>query len=509
MTTSKAQSSSYMLKHVMNSGLVLNIINIIVLFVLLLAADFTSPLHPRFVELGDTDIFRLAGKVWSEGGLPYVDYWDHKGPLIFFTNFLGFFFGDENGVFWVDFVLMAISIMLIRRITAMMPGTGTLFRQELVTWVTIVWIIALLLPSLDMTETVCLPFLLASLYTALREFLTLSQNKDHMPRLSTAFTQGLALAACLMTRVTNGIAVCVTTVFLIVMVCARQQWMCLLRCLGMFLVGFAVLTVPFSVYFAAHGAFSDMIYATITYNLSYASGSSSALSEGPLTAVLILTVPLAMTLMSVLSVFLLKRIRIVDATVFATGLAFIVLFLKAEPYPHYAVIAAVFIPVLASQLYAMSASHASVHTSIASDGRTVTALLCVAMVAFFGFGVNQFRHAISRPVYENLVVEKVVKQANGKVALYDISAMAYLRYDIAPVYRFANLQDWQGEFSEEYRSMLLDDYRTNKAEYIVVGNTGKEPLIQPILEASYVPVEQASSSEGLITVWKLNSQKVK
>lgn len=217
-----------------------------------------------------------------------------------------------------------------------------------------IWIIVLMFPTMDMTETVCLPFLLFALHAALREFFAFSQDKNHEPHLPTAFAQGLALAACLMTRVTNGIAVCVATI-LIVIVCMRRQWMSLLQCLGMFLVGFAVLTVPFSIYFAVHGAFGDMVYATVTYNLSYASGgSSSALSGGALTTMLILIVPLVMIFVSDLSACFSKRVRTIDAMVFAAGLAFIVLFLKSEPYPHYAMIAAVFIPVLALQLYTLT-----------------------------------------------------------------------------------------------------------------------------------------------------------
>ena len=511
MTVAKVRPSHIRSKRRINQGLVLDVINVGVLFVLLLIADFTSPLHPRFVRLGDSNIFRLAGKVWFDGGLPYVNYWDHKGPLIFFANFLGFFFGNENGVFWIDFALVAVSIVLIRHIAAMMPGIGTIPRQELVTWSTMIWIIVLMMPTMNMTETVCLPFLLLALYTALNELLSFSQDKNHEPHLSTAFAQGLALAACLMTRVTNGTAVCVATVFLIVMVCMRREWMSLLQCLGMFLIGFAVLTVPFSVYFAVHGAFGDMVYATVIYNLSYASGSSSALSGGLLTAMLILIVPLAMIFVSVLSACFSKRVQTIDAMVFTAGLAFIVLFLKSEPYLHYAMIASVFIPVLASQLYTLSASHTSAHAFIVLDSRIVTALLCAAMVISSGYGINQFRHVISMPVYENSVVEETAKRANGRIALYNISSMAYLRYDITPVYRFANLQDWQGSFSEKYRSMLLDEYQTNKAEYIVVGEAeGKgKPLIQPILEANYVPVNHGSSPEGPITVWKLNNQKVK
>ena len=67
MTVPKVWSSHIRSKHEMNPGLVLDTINIGILFVLLLVTDFTSPMHPRFIRLGDSNVFRLAGKVWFDG----------------------------------------------------------------------------------------------------------------------------------------------------------------------------------------------------------------------------------------------------------------------------------------------------------------------------------------------------------------------------------------------------------------------------------------------------------
>lgn len=84
---------------VRGGAIVFGVLNGAVLFFLLLLLDFTSPLHLRFIQLGDSDIFRLAGRIWATSGLPYVDYWDHKGSLIFHKHARHLLTGNEHGVF--------------------------------------------------------------------------------------------------------------------------------------------------------------------------------------------------------------------------------------------------------------------------------------------------------------------------------------------------------------------------------------------------------------------------
>ena len=59
--------------------------------VLITLTDILSPIYPRVLETWYSDqyIFELTGKMWAEGGVPYVDFWDQKGPLIFLFNMLG------------------------------------------------------------------------------------------------------------------------------------------------------------------------------------------------------------------------------------------------------------------------------------------------------------------------------------------------------------------------------------------------------------------------------------
>lgn len=95
------------------------------------------------------------------------------------------------------------------------------------------------------------------------------------------------------------------------------------------------------------------------------------------------------------------------------------------------------------------------------------------------------------PVFARSTVSHV-KSYSDSVALYNVSAMAYLRYGINPVYPLVDLQDWQASFSDEYRDWLLGMYEEGDAEYILVQSKtdGPEPVSQPVLDSRYELVEE-------------------
>ena len=51
----------------------------------------------------DSHVYQVIGKLWNEGYLPYVDVWDHKGPVIYFINAIGYALtGNKYGVFIIQ-----------------------------------------------------------------------------------------------------------------------------------------------------------------------------------------------------------------------------------------------------------------------------------------------------------------------------------------------------------------------------------------------------------------------
>ena len=79
------------------------------LFIFLLAAlvlDLGNPLFDKPAR--DGGFFLYAGSQIISGKIPYVDFWDSKGPAIFYINALGLFLGQGSrwGVWGVEFVFV-------------------------------------------------------------------------------------------------------------------------------------------------------------------------------------------------------------------------------------------------------------------------------------------------------------------------------------------------------------------------------------------------------------------
>lgn len=84
--------------------------------VLITITDILSPIYPCVLETWYSDqyIFELTGKMWAEGGVPYVDFWDQKGPLIFLFNMLGWkLTGSSLGIFLLTVVWTAVTVNML------------------------------------------------------------------------------------------------------------------------------------------------------------------------------------------------------------------------------------------------------------------------------------------------------------------------------------------------------------------------------------------------------------
>ena len=108
---------------------------IVLLALLAFLVDVLIPFSPTYfpVPTRDTGLFLYAGKIIRQGGLPYLDIWDQKPPLIFYVNALGLALGggSAEGVYWLKVALLlsgaAIGFRAMRRSFGVVPALfGTL-----------------------------------------------------------------------------------------------------------------------------------------------------------------------------------------------------------------------------------------------------------------------------------------------------------------------------------------------------------------------------------------------
>ena len=87
---------------------------------ILLFSYSTSPLYPYYYGT-DSAQFLTIGKAWALGKIPYIDVFDHKGPLIFFIDMLGFLISwggvkQTIGIMIIQIVFMSFTLIATNQI---------------------------------------------------------------------------------------------------------------------------------------------------------------------------------------------------------------------------------------------------------------------------------------------------------------------------------------------------------------------------------------------------------
>jgi len=76
----------------------------IVIYLILFAVVVPVLIHvsPMFITFPsrDSGVFMYIGKGILSGNIPYRDYWDHKGPVIYFINALGMLLMNSGCLKW-------------------------------------------------------------------------------------------------------------------------------------------------------------------------------------------------------------------------------------------------------------------------------------------------------------------------------------------------------------------------------------------------------------------------
>lgn len=488
--------------------------NACIAVVAVLLLDVFSPLHPSNLRLmPDQDFFQLVGKVWAEGGVPYRDIWDQKGPFIFFVNMLGWkLTGNGYGIIFIECVFVLVTMwflwLIINTMNDHMCCLGnrkpvySYVVNMLVLWICVLWIAICLPGSWNMTELFCLPFLAASAWLLLRSLFAyqdhpISQGAWRVPG-TWAYVHGLAFGVCFMTRLSNAVGVCVGLLVLTALLIIRCRWGNLGICALGFLAGIATFFMPFAAYFAAHGVFYEFMYGTVLYNLHYAGGlSATAGIPSFSTLVLVFAVPVAMLLVGVIRLIRHRSITCYSVFLVFCAVTLAVLFFKmfaiqTGSYLHYTVVDMVFLPSVLVPAVAFLRNKVS----------RIVALTCVT-AALLGYAGMRTYQVMTWPEFNNTWVAQLVKQSQGSIAFYNMNALAYTLNDVKPAYPYAVFQDWQAEFSDDLRATIINSYAQPRTEILVVQQyETSAPIITDILDTKYQFVRSVTDPSGTYAIYQ-------
>lgn len=452
-----------------------------------------SPLWNK--TMSDQAMFSIIGENWAHGLLPYVSTWDSKGPVIFFFNMLGHKIASgENGVF----ILQVLNLAGVLLITHLYMRRWCRLRQELL--YQLLFMMNYVIICYGGNQVADSTQLLGTWAVMCAYDWTRGLEQRHYAHpWGSAVVYGMFTAGCLLSRLTDSLVILAIAGIAAVILIWHGLWRNLMANILGFAVGFAIVFTPFAVYFAWHGAFGEMWYATITYNFDYAATSKTTLWPGislrihRIAFALCLLLPLAVGLLS-----LIDRQRRVVALVWAIAvvpaLAWIV---HSYCFYHYFLS---FMPVLLVAFIELAA-HAHAH-------RISQWILGLSAAFLTSWAI--YEACILPKLFENdELVEKSVSMTHDipqsdPMVVYNVTATYYLCSHRRPCYRFFCIQDWAIHNSPSLRPKVRECFKSGKAKWVLVTqyNTSE---IKGLLDKDYTVCRRDASSDLLLFKRKANT----
>ena len=299
----------------------------------------SSPLYPMN-DWVDVNCFFTVGRGLRHGMVPYLDLYEQKGPLVYFLYALAAWISEDSfvGVFLIEAVCFAVFLHCSGRIAEVLSGASWAYSVT----AALTGLVIPVTPAFShggSAEELILPVLAFGLYTVIR----LLRGNIEISGWHGALL-GLACAAAFWSKYTFCGLFAGLALGVIICYAAKRRFRELFCLAGWFLLGFTILSAVILLWFAAHGALSEMWNAYIVNNLNlYSQNIRSGHYDPPLQNLLNnlpWSVPAVLGLL--LAVFRKgRRLEAVPLWLGAAGL-FIFTYLNGRRYPYYALVLSVF-----------------------------------------------------------------------------------------------------------------------------------------------------------------------
>lgn len=215
----------------------------------------------------DSGVFLYAGQELLRGGFPYIDAWDHKGPLLYLLNAAGARLagGDIFGVLLLETILVSSAVIVfsvalqgqLGRLPVALAGSlgvATFFNVN---------------EGGNMTETWTFPFALIAYALFVRDRVGRSEARTSMLTLATL---GIAIVVAALIRPSNGLGLSVLALFAVFI--PGDGFCCTLRRTALLVASGSVVALPVLSLVARAGALEEMWRQYVVFNVDHSTTTS-------------------------------------------------------------------------------------------------------------------------------------------------------------------------------------------------------------------------------------------
>lgn len=458
----------------------------------------TTPLL-QFYPGQDSAFFRLVGLGMTKGMLPYRDFFDMKGPYLFWLEWLGQAIAPGRlGAFVIQWLCMTVSVIFIAKgldLAGKIPlwGLGLALLP-------MGYVMSYTMTGGNLTEELSMPFLMPCLYLFLR-WLT---RGGGVHNVRAGFFYGVVFGVMALIRVTNAALIGAILLTVTCDLISGRQWKNLLENAGMFLLGIAAGVLPGIAWCWSRGILGEMLSQVFFFGFAYSeeSGLMNSLSSMGLVRLCLL-----LPLLPLIPLTLYREKDWRCWLFFAASAATVTLAaLMGNGYCHYFVLS---VPnlVFAAFLFVRGRGQENrgkgwVRSAIALC--LTAAVLAAQWPLFHPRALEEVRYAMycaanrleDRQEYDAVqaVVAKVPEGESIYVYGFTSCSAVYIQANRLPPIKYC---DWQSHYIQLDKEIgrEIEGFLSSEDSHWVVTPAGEiEPeSIQNILEEQYTPVFQAGN----------------
>lgn len=236
----------------------------LIALILVLGAFVLSALSNAFVFSNglfntDSSVFNYVGFAVNKGQIPYKDTFDHKGPLQYLINYIGYLINPRNGIWYFEFISIILTVFFVFKISNMFSNVFS----SIVATILIMAPLSSTIEGGNLVEEFAMPFIAASIYIFIIYFFSGSIKTYQL------ILCGFCGGCVLMLRPNMAVVWSIMPIAVVINETILKKSKLVYRYFGYFVLGVAVAIVPFIAYFAVNNALVDFFNCYIKFNLIY------------------------------------------------------------------------------------------------------------------------------------------------------------------------------------------------------------------------------------------------
>lgn len=301
----------------------------------------TSPLyeHHPFWFHGDSGIFQEMGICLVQGGTPYADLFDHKGPVLWFIQALGIMISPRWGIMALQILVLLCTLTLWYKSSILLNGKTIV--SALVALSGLLFLMAFYRRG-NLCEEWSLPFISLPIYIYLKRNKSTESEKSPIYSRFDLLVVGLCVGVLAMIRLNNTAPLIGFVILHFIRRLQQKEYRHFWTDVSIICGGIAIVFIVCSTFYLIKAGWTgvyEMIYGTFVFNFIYIIGDTNL----PFAARIVQYVPVFLSILITIVYFLYNRGSKNLSTPLIISYIITLIAIGNFGYPHYMVI---FIPLI-------------------------------------------------------------------------------------------------------------------------------------------------------------------